>query len=50
MDKSSAEQREDTGAGGTLKSRGEEAEPVQNALLKVSEAHLAILPDEDGDT
>ena len=22
----------------------------QNALLQVSEAHLAILPDEDGDT
>ena len=23
---------------------------AQNALLQVSEAHLAILPDEDGDT
>ncbi len=32
--------------------RGEEAMTgeKQNALLKVSEAHLAILPDEDGDT
>ena len=25
-------------------------EGPQNALLQVSEAHLAILPDEDGDT
>ena len=30
---------------------GEEGEvKKQSALLQVSEAHLAILPDEDGDT
>ena len=38
--------------GGKVQGRGGEAMPVekQNALLKVTEAHLAILPDEDGDT
>ena len=28
----------------------EKKEGKQSALLQVSEAHLAILPDEDGDT
>ena len=38
--------------GGRIQPRGGEGMPVekQNALLKVTEAHLAILPDEDGDT
>ena len=37
---------------GAVQSRGAENLPAekQNALLKVTEAHLAILPDEDGDT
>ena len=34
------------GEEGTEKGEGKR----QNALLQVSEAHLAILPDEDGDT
>ncbi len=34
---------------GKLQSRGSPRLP-ENALLKVTEAHLAILPDEDGDT
>lgn len=36
------------GKGLIFQSRGGDSQ--QNALLKVTEAHLAILPDEDGDT
>ena len=39
-------------AGGRLGDGSEEEGEAkrQSALLQVSEAHLAILPDEDGDT
>ena len=38
--------------GGRMEGGGEEETEAkrQSALLQVSEAHLAILPDEDGDT
>lgn len=41
-----------TGIGtGTGMGIGKDGKPgPRNALLQVSEAHLAILPDEDGDT
>ena len=43
-----------TGSGsgtGIGKAVGKDGKPgPRNALLQVSEAHLAILPDEDGDT
>ena len=39
------------GVGGRGEGGEEEGEVKrQSALLQVSEAHLAILPDEDGDT
>ena len=36
--------------GGEKKEKDKEKPGAQNALLQVSEAHLAILGDEDGDT
>ena len=44
--------RKGTGTGiGTGIGIGKDGKPgPRNALLQVSEAHLAILPDEDGDT
>ena len=40
----------DTGRNRESENKKRETEGKQNALLQVSEAHLAILPDEDGDT
>ena len=39
-----------TGEGGVRGGTADGPPVRQNALLQVSEAHLAILPDEDGDT
>ena len=58
------QRKKDTRDEERMQSRGGVAEPLasttttaamavsgkENALLKVTEAHLAVLPDEDGDT